>query len=220
VSAGPVRAPHSADPSTRVARSETRQWAFLRESLAAVGAVAAATLPSRRVPLREASSDRNSSVDGPAAVRTAAHRHVRSIVIVVRAPLRSLQWVVPPPDSILMLCAAPASSRTQTGLRFASPLGNLRPEPTAHRGHSARFATLSQPLPQAPPRVMQKLPHDQGPSRPMPPGWPRALRGVFAGAGFATRARRWRLSSASCSCDQAARSTMRSCCSRISQVQL
>ena len=50
----------------------------------------------------------------------------------------------------------------------------------------------------------------QGPTRPIPPGSPRAPRGALAGAGFAARARRCRLSSASCSCDQAARSTLTS----------
>jgi hypothetical protein len=53
-----------------------------------------------------------------------------------------------------------ASSRTRSRLRFASPLGDFRPETSAHRGHSALFATLPEPLPQTPPRAMQKLSHD------------------------------------------------------------
>jgi hypothetical protein len=99
-------------PLPGVACSETRQWAFSRELLAAVGAVAAADLPSRCVPLWEASSDRNSRVDDSPAVRAATHRHGRTIVIVVCAPPRSLH-VVPPPDPIptLHACVLPSYGR-------------------------------------------------------------------------------------------------------------
>jgi hypothetical protein len=79
--------------SSAARRSETGQGTLPRESLPAVRAVGASCTASRGVPLRETSSDGDARVDGPAAVRTAAHRHVRSRVIVVGAGLQPPQWI-------------------------------------------------------------------------------------------------------------------------------